>query len=397
MGKLFGRRSGFFRTTLRKAEKVTRKEILPITLPILGAMVAGPIGAAAGGALAGSMRSSHHTGKNMLGGALKGLAIGGGMSMAGGLMQGGAGGGMGGLFGGAGGGGQSLGRAQIFDQLGGMGKGSGGGSGGGIFGGLGNMFGGGGSGGGIFNGLGNMLGGGSGGGGMGGLLGADPLKTLLLGATVLGNLGSKTKTDPRHQENYNRITSASHPHDRVPMPHFKQYQPIENPEYGANEDPNNPEMAYAKPVFLGDHYPPIPQYAKGGYVRGGYIKGDSGGQDDDFDTHIPADSYVMDAASVGALGDGNSANGSKKINEMKEHFEDSGITSYHTWNPGAMVKVKLSPGEEVIGPEIVEKIGGGSIKKGAQKLNQVRRKLRKEKGFTKFLPPKSKPMISYLR
>jgi hypothetical protein len=139
------------------------------------------------------------------------------------------------------------------------------------------------------------------------------------------------------------------------------------------------------------------RYAKGGKVKG-YFKGHDGGQDDTRPTNIPKDSYVMDATTVSLVGDGNSENGAERIEQEAEnrmdHFSKSGFIR----NPEVSENVRalLSDGEKVITPDQVRAFGGGSIKKGYKKLDKFRKNIRKHKGVTKFLPPKSKPLRKYL-
>jgi hypothetical protein len=366
MHQPLGSRKGGTRSALRRGEKVFRKEFLPIGLSVAGTLMGGPVGGAIGGALGGSLRSSKNIGKNMMKGAGKGLAIGGATSLFGGLGMGGMGGGQGGAGG-------------LFGNL--MGGGGGGAApgaqatgGGGLFGGMGGGF-----------------------GGLGNLMGGNLVDKLLLGTAILGGLKSRTKIDPLEQARYNQIAHPANPHDAVPMREF-EYLPQPNPDY--LKDIDFSKGFTGRKAFLDDYAPlpkgqyPAPKYAKGGYVHGGYIDGESGGQDDDFDAHIPAGSFVMDATTVSALGDGNSENGSKKLKKLRDRFLDSGVTSFTDWNP---VRVKLSPGEAIIEPEVVKSLGKGNVKSGVKKLEGLRVKIRKEKGMKKFLPPKTKSLDLYLR
>jgi hypothetical protein len=369
--KPLGNRSGPVRSTLRKVEKVTRKEILPVALPIAGYMIGGPLGGMAGGAMAGAVRSSQNVGKNMLKGAMKGLAITGGMHLAGNLA--GAGGGLG----------------SLANLIPGMGTGTGAGAAQGLTGARGEVFkqlskvagvGGG-------KGLGGLLGG-------FGSLGISPMDALLGATAIGGTLGGREKVDKRDQEKYEQLMSPRSPYDNVPMPTYSPYMRQPNPDYF--RDVHNIDVPLGgQSAFLDNRNPQM--RATGGYVHGGYIHGDSGGQDDDFETHIPAGSYVMDATTVSALGDGNSGSGRKKIQELREMFSDSGIIPHHQWIPQHAVHVKLSPGEDVLEPEVVRAIGKGSEKRGVKELDNMRKKLRAEKGMKKFLPPKTKPLKSYLR
>ena len=67
-------------------------------------------------------------------------------------------------------------------------------------------------------------------------------------------------------------------------------------------------------------------YAEGGEVEGalsmatpfaGFVQGEGGGQDDLIDASLSAGEYVFDAESVSMLGDGNNAEGAKKLDELR--------------------------------------------------------------------------------
>ena len=74
-------------------------------------------------------------------------------------------------------------------------------------------------------------------------------------------------------------------------------------------------------------------YAKGGKVRGGlgavkadpvihrYIKGmRGGGQEDNVSVRLSPGEYVFDADAVAALGDGNSDEGARRLDQMRENL-----------------------------------------------------------------------------
>lgn len=131
------------------------------------------------------------------------------------------------------------------------------------------------------------------------------------------------------------------------------------------------------------------------YAKGGRIVGKSGGTADDFRTEIPKDSYVWDSTTVSLLGDGNTENGFEKVDEFENQVLGNG-TLRNPKNRSNM-KVWLSHGEKVSSPELLEKLGKGNVDKGAKILDKARNNLRKQKGVTKFLPPKSKSISGYLR
>lgn len=122
---------------------------------------------------------------------------------------------------------------------------------------------------------------------------------------------------------------------------------------------------YNNPEFSGE---PIP-FKRGGMLEGmlmgemhpesGYIGGIGGGQDDDIRMDLPENSYIIDASTVSDIGDGNSKAGAEKI------------------------KALVSSGEYKITPD---------------KLDLLVKNVRKHKRGGKVnLPPKAKPLTSYMR
>lgn len=61
-----------------------------------------------------------------------------------------------------------------------------------------------------------------------------------------------------------------------------------------------------------------------GYPMGiiGYLNGYSGGQDDDINAKLSDGEYVIDASTVSDLGDGNNANGAKKLDQMRRNIRE---------------------------------------------------------------------------
>lgn len=128
----------------------------------------------------------------------------------------------------------------------------------------------------------------------------------------------------------------------------------------------------------------MPRYKTGGLiehllnheVRGQYpsglIEGVGGGQDDDVRTYLPEDSYIIDASTVADLGDGNTHAGARKIDAL------------------------VSNGEYFVSPDKVRKLGGGNSEHGSALLNKLVKNVRRHKGGSIKLPPKSKPITSYI-
>lgn len=128
------------------------------------------------------------------------------------------------------------------------------------------------------------------------------------------------------------------------------------------------------------------------FNKGGYIDGDAGGQDDNVHRDLPQGSFIVNATDVSMLGDGNSKAGAKKLDELCAKYEHYS-TGDHVL-PKIMAKV--SEGEYEIPPHVLTGMGNGSNQKGSKIWEKTLAKLRKHKGVKK-LPPKSKPLHTYLR
>jgi len=377
---------GFF----KKIEKTFRKPfkmIAPVAGSIIGGMLGGPAGAVAGGSLGGALTSKNHMLDHALGGGLVGLGhgmlspmIGRGLGLDPGSMLGkvsmmgshglgeqlGLGAGMSSLFGGR----RGSSGGQQGQQEGGM-DAEGGGSEGGF-------------------------------GGMGGLL-----NTGLLAATIAGTLGGRSRTPAYGTPENESMQQAQERNRHVWGPEHAYRPPVIR-----NEQPKAPPRGYRGSRWK---FFPTPEeqqeqllrvneemaepgyaqrYAKGGRVKG-YYHGSDGGQSDKIPVDLPEDSYIMDATTVSLVGDGNSIHGAKQIRKFLDGFEKNGISKDE--GNYANVKALVSPSEMEVSPKEVRALGGGSIKKGVQKLDKLRNNLRKHKGVKKFLPPKSKPLIQYLR
>jgi len=145
---------------------------------------------------------------------------------------------------------------------------------------------------------------------------------------------------------------------------------------------------------------PRQYFKKGGIVNEGnidsssFIKGDSSGQEDNIHVDVPKGSYVIDAATVSHLGDGNSLAGKKILDEFVskfDHHEKRVVIE-------PFVPCALSSGEYVITREIVELIGKGNIDKGHAKLKAAIKKIREDKGVKKTeIPKPAKHIFHYLR
>jgi hypothetical protein len=383
---------GLFGKVFRGAERALRKPfkaIAPLAGSIVGGMFGGPAGAVAGGSIGGALKSRH----NMLNNALKGGVVGLGHSILSPMI----------------GQGLNLNPDSLIGQASMMNAPSWGET----LGSLGSL------------GATNFLGGKTGksatefeknyesedknvgSDSKGGLFGMGLLDTGLLGATVAGTLLAKSK-----QPAYGSPENES----------MQQAINRNRPQWGPEHAYNPPDLTRKVPKFPPKGYRktkwkffPTPEeqeaqlleaqqemgepdyerrYAKGGRVKG-YYAGSEGGQSDKIPVDLPEDSYIMDSTSISLLGDGNSLNGAKKIRKSLDSFQKSGIARDE--GDGRNVRALVSDSEMYISPREVKAVGGGSVKKGFKKLDKMRVNLRKHKGVKKFLPPKSKPLESYLR
>lgn len=132
------------------------------------------------------------------------------------------------------------------------------------------------------------------------------------------------------------------------------------------------------------------------------LKGKGKGQDDTIKTSVPSGTYIVDATTVGHLGDGYSEAGAAEINhfvkELMKRVPKETIKKYkndlkHESSP---VDVALSAGEVPISPLIVKALGNGNKDFGAQLLDQAREKIRAEKALAGGgMPEKAKPLSHY--
>lgn len=103
------------------------------------------------------------------------------------------------------------------------------------------------------------------------------------------------------------------------------------------------------------------KYARGGVVVGPVI-GNTGGRTDALPVDVPANSYVLPADFVSALGENNSLAGAKVLDKMFGGHRQSHAA-------GGSVPIKISDGEYVLSPEQVAKIGGGDLEQGNRILD----------------------------
>jgi len=214
----------------------------------------------------------------------------------------------------------------------------------------------------------------------------DPLKAALLATSIAGSLGRRERTQPETGPTMHDMMQRNHQMQQgAPARRVRPLRRGAVPAHAGHRPGIDPEH-----IFFDEVNPETEYYAKGGYVQG-----NAGGQDDDVPMKIPENSFVMDATTVSLLGDGNSANGAKKLKDIEDRFMKSGIT--RDYGNSHHVNARVSGGEYIYHPHAVEAIGGGDNAKGAKVLDKMRKQIRKEKGLKTFLPPKTKKLSNYIR
>lgn len=248
------------------------------------------------------------------------------------------------------------------------------------------------------------------------LMADNPLETGLAALTLGGTLLSKPKKqkgESGHQEgslsdmiaNNQRIAAAHSgpsrrvkPMNRKPIPYTSE-QWFSKPGMLPFYEDASPETEYyaqggCVPHFAAGGYVDQPEYS---YAHGGYIEGDDGGQSDKIPVHMNPGDYVMDSTSLSLLGDGNSKNGNKQFDSWEEKSLASGIVNDRNYGHSHRVRALVSPSERIIKEPFVTALGKGNNTKGAKMFDRFRKRLRTHKGLKPFLPPKSKPIGSYLK
>lgn len=114
-------------------------------------------------------------------------------------------------------------------------------------------------------------------------------------------------------------------------------------------------------------------YAAGGYAKGGDtgkvhhgpIPSPVAGRTDHLPMHVSSGSYVLPADIVSALGEGNTMNGFKIVDDMNAQHRDDG-----RFANGGTVPIIAAGGEYVIPPHVVAGVGKGSLDTGHKVLDE---------------------------
>lgn len=223
----------------------------------------------------------------------------------------------------------------------------------------------------------------------------------------LGYMGSKhahkqnMKMYDKHQADVER--------QRESMGLNKNWEPLEarkrtrNPNYREMRDYEREMGYYPEPEFLDEGA----RYATGGlvksYSKGTLVKGPGKGQADLIKTSVPEGSYIIDASSTSAFGDGSSQAGGQVLkefeNQVKRRHPEKFVKKVEAVikKSTKQVPVWLSNDEYKFDPVTVTLLGKGSNARGADVLKAAVIKLRKHKiSKGDSLPPKAKNPSHYI-
>lgn len=177
---------------------------------------------------------------------------------------------------------------------------------------------------------------------------------------------------------------------------------------------------YSHPMVDQDYYRlPSRHYKKGGRVlerryknggavmaiKGTLLKGRGKGQDDLINKTIPEYTWIHDAHTVSALGDGTTEAGHKEIRKFEEkikreklpHVKEKIIETIKENKP-RQVKCAVANGEHSTPLMLVGALGDGSFEKGAQIMRDITKEIRLHKVSKKDkLPPAAHDLETYYK
>ena len=151
-----------------------------------------------------------------------------------------------------------------------------------------------------------------------------------------------------------------------------------------------------------------PYYKKGGLVKSftesSEIIGPGNGQDDAIKTTVPANSYIIDASSVAALGAGSSTAGLKVLKQtakkIKAKFPKPLVRKVETLvkKTGKQTPVYIANEEFKFDPVTVTLVGHGDPKKGSEVFRNMVQNIRKHNRSNGLgLPPQPKNPLDYMK
>lgn len=108
-------------------------------------------------------------------------------------------------------------------------------------------------------------------------------------------------------------------------------------------------------------------------AKHGALRHDGPGRTDDLQISVPAESFVVPADIVSAIGQGNTAAGFKVLEKM---FPQERVERAAGGPAPSGVPIVAAGGEFVVHPEHVKAIGGGDMKKGHRELEKFVKTIR---------------------
>jgi hypothetical protein len=223
----------------------------------------------------------------------------------------------------------------------------------------------------------------------GGFLGALTKGLPLLGAGLM--LAKGHQDDKRNTADYENKQRQESDSIRNKLGFNSPLKPAKPFEYG-EENFDIPRSDYKRgkiPRFF--NYDLAEKYA----ADGGPIRGSGKGQQDNIPTNLEDGSYIIDASTVSDIGDGSTDAGFKELDQYSSTIPSQNIPSKAQ---GGYIQAMVSNGEYKFSPEQVTALGNGSNERGAKMLDHLVKQVRAKKRTSgKKLPPKSKPIGSYLK
>jgi len=122
--------------------------------------------------------------------------------------------------------------------------------------------------------------------------------------------------------------------------------------------------------------PPIP--APGTVIKPhvGPIHSAVAGRTDHLPMHVPSGAYVIPADIISAMGEGNTMAGFKIMNDIVKQYGGIQPRMADGGAAGQKVAIVAAGGEYVIPPEVVVRMGGGSMNAGHTELDDFVKKMR---------------------
>lgn len=190
-------------------------------------------------------------------------------------------------------------------------------------------------------------------------------------------------------ENYN-LDKANFERDQEK---FRTLKGMDVPLWRGQEPPKTPDVnfSFRRPYKTGGEVHEIRTLKMSPHE--GYIRGHESGQADNIHVDAPRGSRIIDAATVSALGDGNSEAGAKKL----QSFIDK-LPSIPHDDDLNMVPCALSAGEFRVLPDKVRGLGKGSLPQGHKIWDTIVKSVREHKKHASdTIPKEAKPIEKYMR